>query len=65
MTNLAKNATAWIPPSRFGSYIDLGAAFIVDNSGNFIVDNSGNFLVTTNYVLTGAYATSWTPTPAS
>lgn len=60
-----KHATQWVPPNRLGSVINLGACFIVDNSGNFITDNAHNFLVTTPTVLTGSFATVWSATPAS
>jgi hypothetical protein len=55
--------TQWLPPSHYGTNIDIGAAFFTDNTGNFLVDNTGNFLVTTPFVNEPKPATEWSPTP--
>ena len=64
-SNEIVNATQWLPPHHNGTIVNIGNAFIFDNSGNFLVDNSHNFLVTTPLVDETKPATSWSPTPHS
>lgn len=62
-----KNSTVWQPSQGVkGSVVNIGTAFIVDQSGNFIVDQASpkDFIVTTPSYVIPPNVTVWTETPA-
>lgn len=63
--NTTKNITTWQPQTVKGSLVQIGTAFIVDQSGNFIIDQSKNFIVTTPNIVVPPNVTVWSEAPAS